>query len=61
MKCPICKGKGNLSEPERTHFTTTELNAPEIARTLRKTGLSIRQIAKIMGFKHPGSINNLLT
>lgn len=35
-------------------------NKKETASNLRKRGKSIRQIAKEMGYKHPGSVSHLL-
>jgi hypothetical protein len=33
---------------------------PKIAVSLKKKGHTIREIAKILGYKHPGSISHLL-
>lgn len=33
---------------------------PEIAKSLRAKGYTIRQIARFLGYKNPGSITNLL-
>lgn len=38
-----------------------ENGAHFIARDLRDSGYSVRKIAKIMGYKHPGSISHLLS
>ena len=35
-------------------------NQKKTAKTLRKEGLTIREIAKVMGHKHPGSVSHLL-
>lgn len=37
-----------------------KLEHPKIAKRLRKRGHTIREIAQILGYKHPGSITNLL-
>lgn len=39
------------------HFYKTR---EQSARKMRKKGASIRQIAKALGFKHPGSVTHLL-
>ena len=33
---------------------------PELAKSLRKKGYTIRGIANILGYRHPGSVTNLL-
>jgi hypothetical protein len=35
-------------------------NRVKIAKTLREEGYTIREIAATLGYKHPGSITNLL-
>jgi hypothetical protein len=44
-------------EGKSTPMTETR----SIAKGLRERGHTIRQIAKIMGYPHPGSIHHLLT
>jgi hypothetical protein len=55
MKCPICKGKGCLSDPRKVgRDRTAEKKA--MAKTLRDAGYSIRQIQEFLGYKSPRSI-----
>ena len=56
QKCPLCDGKGlvDLNPP-----TKSDINRGK-AKALRRKGLTIRQIAAALGYKHPGSISNLL-
>lgn len=35
-------------------------SAPQIAKALRKNGYTIREIAKELGLKHPGSVHHIL-
>jgi hypothetical protein len=48
-----------LSQIEEKGVSATETRT--IAKGLRARGYTIRQIAKIMGYDHPGSIHHLLT
>jgi len=57
-KCPTCGGIGQI-EFIPTHISHAETHRP-LAKKLRKKGYTIRQIAKMLGYKHPGSISNLL-
>jgi hypothetical protein len=53
--CPTCGGSGEIE----VVMSYTETNRP-IAKKLRSKGYTIRQIAKMLGYKNPGSITNLL-
>lgn len=37
-----------------------KIDHPKIAKKLRSKGHTIREIAEILGYRHPGSITNLL-
>jgi hypothetical protein len=56
QKCPLCHGEGevDINPPTRTAAHR------KIAKDMRKKGLTIRQIMGALGYKHPGSITNLL-
>jgi hypothetical protein len=58
IKCPICKGTGKLFLPNQ--FLKVELNLHLTAKALRKEGYSIREISKLLGLEHPGSVAHLL-
>jgi len=61
MKCPICKGSGELKTPNcKNPAIKIELNPKYIATQLRKKGYSFREIAKLMGFKNPQSVKFLI-
>lgn len=53
--CPTCGGSGSVE----LVLSTAETNRP-LAIKLRQKGYTIRQIAKMLGYKNPGSISNLL-
>lgn len=55
MKCPICKGKGELAKSWG--------NKPDnriMTKLLRKEGYSFREIMKFLNYKSPNSIRKLL-
>jgi predicted transcriptional regulator len=56
--CPVCSGTGEIEMVVRISMTDT--NKP-LAQKLRKEGASIREIAKILGYQHPGSVSHLLS
>jgi hypothetical protein len=55
-KCPLCKGVGEVdtSPPNKRDFHR------KMAKDMRKEGFTFRQIMEALGYKHPGSISNLL-
>lgn len=55
-KCPTCGGTGQIE----IAISYTDTNRP-LAHKLKKEGKTIREIAKLLGYKHPGSITNLLS
>lgn len=55
MKCPICKGSGELPAPNGRIRDKSE-ERRRIARILHKSGYSYRQIAKVVGWKSPRSV-----
>ena len=59
MKCPICKGKGELAEPH-SKWVGKVADKKVMARLLRKEGYSIRQIMRFLGYKSPESVQSLL-
>lgn len=50
MKCPICKGRGELPEP-RQHGRDRADEKKKMAKTLRDAGYSLRQIQDFIGWK----------
>lgn len=54
MKCPICKGRGELPEP-RQHGRDRAEEKKAMARTLRNAGYSLRQIQDFIGWKSVAS------
>ena len=55
MKCPVCKGKGELPEPRKVARDRSK-ERRAMARVLRANGYSIRQIADFLGWKSPRSV-----
>jgi hypothetical protein len=55
VKCPTCNGHGLIE----VKLSYTDTNKP-LAKALRSKGYTFREIAKMLGYKHPGSISNLL-
>lgn len=52
MKCPLCKGKGEIALPPAVN----KAKRREQARILRKAGLSLTVIMKALGYKSPRSV-----
>jgi DNA-binding transcriptional MerR regulator len=50
MKCPICKGCGELPEPNKIARDRAE-EKQAMAKTLRDAGYSLRQIQEFIGWK----------
>ena len=59
MKCPICKGTGEIEEPKSKRAGKVVDNRI-MASLLKKEGYSFRQIQKFLGYKSVGAIQNLL-
>ena len=55
MKCPVCKGSGQLSEPRKVGRDRKK-ERRDMAKVLRAKGYSIRQIADFLGYKSPRSV-----
>lgn len=54
MKCPVCKGKGEIANPKQDKdFERVKVR---MTKVLRKEGFSIREIMKLLGYKSPRSI-----
>ena len=58
-KCPTCGGSGEIDRIILKPQGLSDTNKP-LAKKLKKKGYTIRQIAKMLGYKHPGSISHLL-
>ncbi len=57
MKCPICKGKGEIAEP--TGIMEVK-EREKIVKDLRKKGYKFHEIMWIVGYKSPQSISKIL-
>lgn len=55
MKCPICKGKGEINPPKRNEA----LMKKEMAKTLLKAGFGIRETQRFLQYKSPRSIQDI--
>lgn len=44
---------------EYSEYKNSQLH-PQVAKSLKKKGYTVREIAKMLGYKHPGSITHLL-
>lgn len=57
MKCPICKGSGeiNFIEHQSKKKEWVEIKK-DMARTLIKNGFSYRQVCKLVGYKSTRSV-----
>ena len=55
IKCPICKGKGELPKPRGKHGKRIIDNAI-MANLLRDAGYSLREIGGFLGYKSPRSV-----
>lgn len=59
-KCPACKGTGELEVLPR-HIEDNQHGMKQlVAETLISKGYSFRQVAKILGYKSPRSVQYLL-
>lgn len=56
--CPICHGTGSIENP---HGKGKNMEFKiHVAKTLKEQGFSIREIMKVMGYKSPRSVQDLL-
>lgn len=53
--CPTCNGSGEIEAV----ISKSQTNRP-LAKKLAAQGLTVREIAKYLGYKNPGSVSNLL-
>lgn len=54
MKCPLCKGKGEMSAPRRAEDKPSKY---DMARVLVKAGYSYREVADALGYKSIRSVS----
>jgi len=61
IKCPICKGTGELEEPKNwpEQLARTQLKR-KAAKLLKANHYSIRQIMRIMDYKSVSPVQQLL-
>jgi hypothetical protein len=57
--CPVCKGAGKIQESKNLPKNLLKEKI-RIAKTLSKSGFSVREITKIMNYKSPRSIQIFL-
>jgi hypothetical protein len=55
IKCPLCKGQGNLPKPKGKHGRRI-IDNTIMAKLLRKEGYSLREIGAFLGYKSPRSV-----
>jgi len=54
-RCPTCNGTGIVEAA----ISKNDTNRP-LAKKLIKDGYSIREVARMLGYKNPGSVTHLL-
>jgi C4-type Zn-finger protein len=54
MKCPICKGSGEI--PDSRKRVPKAIDNAIMSGLLRDAGYSIREIMKFLGYKSPRSV-----
>jgi len=55
MKCPVCNGTGELTEPKtKKELATLRKDA---ARILHDAGFGLREIQRLLGLKSPHSVS----
>lgn len=60
-RCLACKGEGLLMPPKPNNkIYDTDGERKKAAQVLRDYGYTLREIAAIMGYNHPQSIQSLL-
>jgi hypothetical protein len=60
-RCKACKGEGLLNPPKPNKaIYDTDGENQATAQVLRDYGYTLREIASILGYKHPQSIQHLL-
>lgn len=61
QRCPACHGKGKLNQPKTNNaIYDRDGENKKAAQALRDYGYTLREIAEMLGYKHPQSIANLL-
>lgn len=56
-KCPLCNGCGKIEVEVNPKIS----ELAKSAKRMKAKGYTIRQIAKALGKKHPGSVSHLLS
>lgn len=61
MKCPICKGEGeiNFIDLQSSKKEWVEVKK-QMAKTLVKEGFSYRQVCKFLNYKSPASVSKAI-
>lgn len=57
MKCPVCKGKGLITVSKSDSVVDVRRKA---AKALRASGLTMREIQQVLGYKSVSTIDFLL-
>jgi hypothetical protein len=60
IHCPICQALFSLPEPTPRQKKLDKLMRSARAKKLRRDGFTIRQIMKILKYKSPRSVQDLL-
>lgn len=58
IKCPMCEGCGEINPPHLKQKILKE--KIKTAKSLKDSGYSIREIMRIMNYKSPRSVQDLL-
>lgn len=59
VNCPVCKGHGKIDKAGKT-VDARRRRRKDIAEKLRSEGYSIREIAALMGYKSPSTVDWIL-
>ena len=59
MRCPICKGKGEIPSPDKSRFPLAKLRRKAVI-DLRSKDYGYRQIQRLLGYKSPRSVSQIL-
>jgi AraC-like DNA-binding protein len=59
IKCPVCNGVGKIEKAGKT-VEARKRRRKDIAQKLRSEGYTIREIAALMGYKSPSTVDHIL-
>ena len=61
ITCPVCGGNGQLEAPKGKTKQDPDGRFAHAAKALKAEGYTVREIARLLGYKHPGSVSHLLS